>query len=571
MNNLNLSEKKTVDNLKIFQEKTNSAKINNEIKNEIDNLYEKFSYLSKDIFKIIGEKENSKKKWELVFCPWLNYFLVSIVYKKYFYEYLIENKEDLFFLKYEKNKIQYFYDHNDFMHNTNNLEWNIECLKIFYELDLNVNNNLILKNNFNYKSKKLKSDVNLKTKIRFFFSTFLKKFFLNKKFSYFTFPHRFSLFHKILLFIKTNRGAFFEEEIFTNYNKNFKYKPDLILRDKINEILLSKGINKFIAYCFSLYLPLSKLENYNFYKSHISHNNFKNKNYKSVFTQASHIDNEFKLHNLYEDIEKGKKINVIQHGNNYDLIHKKFHTGIEHEYFFDGNLLTWGWSNYDKEKKITSPRLMKFNSQFRKLKSNFKNESILYVLGPSLIWNFPRSQHISHDFHHCCNSMRIKFNQNINYDLKKKLIFRNYPYKSYNGMRNLNEYNEFKDSNFSKNKLLAKDVSQSYMLIFDHLSTANLESSVSDKPFFLFFKLENYFLSNKGIKLLKSLRDNQILFEDPIKFSQFISNLDYENIQNWWLERKRKTVINNFFNEYAYFSKNAVDDWANLIKSENHF
>ena len=52
MNNLNLSEKKIVDNLKMFQEKTNSTEINHEIKNEIDNLYKKFSSLSKDIFRI---------------------------------------------------------------------------------------------------------------------------------------------------------------------------------------------------------------------------------------------------------------------------------------------------------------------------------------------------------------------------------------------------------------------------------------------------------------------------------------------------------------------------------------
>ena len=569
MNNLGLSEKKIVKYLKKFQEQTNSVEINYQIKNEINNLYKKFSYISTDIFKILGEKQNSKKKWEIIFCPWLRYFLVSIVYKKYFYEFLIKNEKDLSFLKIEKEEIQYFYDHNDFMYNTNNIEWNIECLKIFYKYYSNVNNKFYLKDKFQYKFKNLKLNINIKKKIRFFLFTFIKKFFLNKKFSYFIFPHRFSLFHKILLFIKTNRGVYFEEENFVDYNKDFIYQPDLILRDKVKEILIHGGIDYSIASCFSLYLPLSKLENYNFYKSQNSYNNFKNKYYKTIFTQGGHIDNECKLHNIYEQCKKGKKINVIQHGNNYDLIDKKFHTGIEHEYFFNGNLFTWGWSNNEKERKISSPRIMKFNSQYNKIKVSSKSKTILYVLGPSLIWNFPRSQHISHNFYHCSNNMRIKFYKNITHDLKKKLIFRNYPYKSYDGMRNFNQYKDLKNFNFSKNILLAKDVSQSMMLIFDHLSTANLESSISRKPFFLFLKLENYFLSSKGKKILKNLKDNQILQEDPVKFSRFISNMNNEDVQNWWLDGVRKQAIDNFINDYAYFSRNALNDWTNLIKSEN--
>lgn len=239
--------------------------------------------------------------------------------------------------------------------------------------------------------------------------------------------------------------------------------------------------------------------------------------------------------------------------------------------FFNGNLYTWGWSNNAKEKKITSPRIMKFKSQFNKLENNFEDKNILYVLGPSLIWNFPRSQHISHNFHHISNEMRIKFNQNIESDLKKKIIFRNYPYKSYDGMRNLNESNDLKNLNFSKNKLLAQDVSQSFLLIFDHLSTANLECTITGKPFFLFFKLDNYFFSNKGFKVLKELRDQKILQEDPVKFSKLLSTLNYENIKDWWFEGKREQSVNNFINEYAYFSDTAIDDWSKLINSENNF
>ena len=62
MNNLNLSEKQIVDNLKIFQEQTNSFEIrNHQIKKEIDSLYKKFSYLSKIYLKSSAKKKIQKK------------------------------------------------------------------------------------------------------------------------------------------------------------------------------------------------------------------------------------------------------------------------------------------------------------------------------------------------------------------------------------------------------------------------------------------------------------------------------------------------------------------------------
>ena len=71
-------------------------------------------------------------------------------------------------------------------------------------------------------------------------------------------------------------------------------------------------------------------------------------------------------------IKINKKIKVIQHGNNYDLIEKKYHTGIEHEYIFQNELYTWGWSNNKNEIKVTSPRLMNFKRQFQKFKKKIK-------------------------------------------------------------------------------------------------------------------------------------------------------------------------------------------------------
>ena len=188
--------------------------------------------------------------------------------------------------------------------------------------------------------------------------------------------------------------------------------------------------------------------------------------FKILISQGSHIDNEIKLHELYK-LDKNKiKIKVIQHGNNYDLIEKKYHTGIEHEYIFQNELYTWGWSNNKNENKVTSPRLMNFKRQFQKFKKNKKAKKILYIVGPSLIWNFPRSLHISHNFHNKSANLRNKFFEVLGKEQRNKVILRTYPYKSYHGMNDFLEEKKARAINLSKNSKLIDDVHKSFILIF---------------------------------------------------------------------------------------------------------
>ena len=85
------------------------------------------------IFNQVNEVNEDKKHWEILIGPWFNYFLVSYLYKYFFFNYLIKNKINLFNNEYE-NFLSFkpFVDHNDFMYNTNDLNWNDVFINIFF-------------------------------------------------------------------------------------------------------------------------------------------------------------------------------------------------------------------------------------------------------------------------------------------------------------------------------------------------------------------------------------------------------------------------------------------------------
>ena len=85
--------------LKEFQENSNPIELNNNIKTETDIIYKKLLELSPKIFSLLNDQNVKLKKWEFIFSPWLRYFIVSIVYKRFFYLYLVKRKINLNFFK----------------------------------------------------------------------------------------------------------------------------------------------------------------------------------------------------------------------------------------------------------------------------------------------------------------------------------------------------------------------------------------------------------------------------------------------------------------------------------------
>ena len=113
--------------------------------------------------------------------------------------------------------------------------------------------------------------------------------------------------------------------------------------------------------------------------------------------------------------------------------------------------------------------------------------------------------------------------------------------------------------------LVEISLSNSSFLIYDHFGTATLEFLDSNKPFLIYLKIENYSLSNEGIKIFNFLKKVGILHENHESLIKMITYLDNNNISEWWNQKDRLIIINYIKKNYAYISANPINEWVEAI------
>ena len=126
-------------------------------------------------------------------------------------------------------------------------------------------------------------------------------------------------------------------------------------------------------------------------------------------------------------------------------------------------------------------------------------------------------------------------------------------------------------NNISKKNNFYLEAKETFVIIFDHISTANLECTTINKPFFLLFKSESYFLSDKAKKIFKELEQKEIFHQSHLSIYDLLLKVDKWNILEWWNDKNRKELIETFINEYAFYSKDPIKEWSDLINAKNKF
>ena len=200
--------------LKQFQIKTNGNDLNKVIADDQIKIKNKFFSNCKYILNEINDVNQDTQHWKMIFNSWLNFFIVSYLYKLYFFKSL-DHYEAQFLKGFENKKIDIsiFEDFNDFMYEANDLGWNYEFLQVFSLLEkktINKDFNLsdfikIKKKIIHNKSSKLYL---IKSKIKFVIDFFLKKI-LKKNFIFFAFPDRLNRFNRLKIYFKNFRKIYF--------------------------------------------------------------------------------------------------------------------------------------------------------------------------------------------------------------------------------------------------------------------------------------------------------------------------------------------------------------------------
>tara|TARA_Y100000590_G_scaffold326219_1_gene370212 strand:- start:1959 stop:3722 length:1764 start_codon:yes stop_codon:yes gene_type:complete len=539
-----------------------------------NNLLPQISYALNKLHKV--NKPNYY--WQIILSNWFHYFLTIIVHRDHFIEYLIKEKSII--EDHRKSKVNFnpSYDFVDFYRNTNSIKWNETLI---YQLIHFKNNSIslnkielstenIIKDN-NFKKNKLYF-LSIKSLIRRTIELFIRFIPRRKKYALLLFPWRFHWIHLIFLYVLSfgkiiphsrslEKKLFCEANLKCSASKELRIKFFNYLLENNNEYELEKKI-------ISLNIPISIIEN--FEEINKASINF-NKYYKTklIISFGSHIDNELLKNAIAEYKLKNVNVVVSQHGNVPRLIYHKYHRDLETEYVVGNLYITWGWRFRKKDLPISGARLL--NSKLRLkyyhlIHKKIKNR-ILYILSANKEWDFIK--HTYYFFNHYKNrkNRRINFLKNVPSQICKSLIIRNYHYKPYDGLENKNDLKKISDSlKFSK-KNIYYETAKSDILLFDSISTFNLEVMTINKPFLLLLEPNEFYLSYAGKIFFKNLEELSILHRNHESLINQILYLNKIGIDNWWRAILKNDKYKKILSTYANTNNDYFSKWISLVNS----
>ena len=320
--------------------------------------------------------------------------------------------------------------------------------------------------------------------------------------------------------------------------ENLKYSTLRISeKDEFDRI-----INNLINQCF----PKILYQNFDLKKLNFL------KNIKGIFSSINLTSQDY-FRFMISVLEK-KKIFTLQHGGLYNMQKKNLIEDFEKK-----NSTFLGWD------RSLSYRAF-FDHKFLQKKTIIEKKNFILFTTIKNI-NIVRYESETTDFKTNNDLVKnnIVFYKNLNSQIRDLLIIR-FPKHSYEWdlkglwikqLKNLKK--KIKPpifNNFDKAEIA---ISNSKIFICDHISTAFFEALYCGVPIVMFDNLKKYDFNVKTLKLLSELKKNNIIHDSPQKCATFINN-NYNNIDNWWNDRKIQKSINNL--KKFIFSK---DNELNLL------
>ena len=501
-----------------------------------------YQRILKDLSISLNNLHNIKfnsRSWEIIFGNWLRYF-VWICYERYYYlKQIIKNKKI--------NKI-YYSKNDNFIFALNNTE-SIAFASINDTWNSNFYNKIIEYQNFDCKKiffvskekNKVESYKNV-NKEENYIQKIIKKILNNLKFI---------KSQKDGVIINTYLPTFYEKILelsFLQIPKNWRLKKikyntfNQNLREKI--ILkknLDKSLENFIRVNIKNFLPISTVESFYEIIQKTKMSGLPEKP-KFIFTSNDFENNEIlKFYVALKTREENTKYIIGQHGNTYftDLRSDKFRS----EFNFSDKFLTWGYNTKEKFQSAFN-----FTSIGKKKYKACNKNKLLAIVSPLEFRMFPFNT-ISQTEKGFVNSIDI-----IN-GLKKTIyentVLRLHPsFKTRRGEYYINKY--FNNKNFNINfgeKPFSDARSSSKITFFNYDSTGILENLVMNYPTVCMWEDIYENINNNLSSKYKNLCDAKILFFNK---EDLISHLNsvWENIDDWWFDRKTQSLINEFNNNF---------------------
>jgi putative transferase (TIGR04331 family) len=514
-----------------------------------------FNYLKKlyiSILKSLSIKLNnlhnvnfSIKEWKIIIGPWLMAFLVKSFdsFENIKTALKKKNKFNIYFYQIDKKKIV-SNNYIDYAFNKSN-DFNYNQL-IYQEII-----NSSFKNNFIIKSKKFRNkkiNLNLEKKNNFFFDSIKKKVFSTKKFNVF---FDFNYINKLYKF-----GLIFFLKIFPNYAfEAYNYKVKKInhkIRNKSFNLISKNKFERFINYNLLKFLPMSYLESFGGILNDAKKINFRAKN---IFSSGSYISNDFFKIWLSLRVKENAKFYILYHGGGVPFKEHNF----GHDEKIANKVLVWHKPIKKKQEQL--PNLILRNTTLSRLKRD-----ILVTLDPNISYypvrtdDGPFSSLFLDDL-----NQKIKFSKLI-IDDSQRIVMRPYNNQIWDYKNRITKHlgKEIIDTNIK----FLDSLKKTKLHISGYLSTTFSQSISYNIPTLGLIVEDLYSFSSKFNYILKILKKNKILFDDPKKLHLFLKRNNYE-IDNWWNSKKIQRIIEIYKKDVLGENKDKLNGWINfLIKNK---
>ena len=377
------------------------------------------------------------------------------------------------------------------------------------------------------------------------FANFLKSFF-NSMIGKIYFDYLYiNLGLKIKIFLLTRIFPNFLFDKIHFPEKNF----DNFEREQKLNLKYSNKFEKFVNDNLFQFLPLSYLENFKILQSKAIKLNF---NANKIFSNGTYIHNDFFKIWLSTRLKKRAKFYIMFHGGGVPAKVRIFN----HDEKISDKILVW-------HKPVNNKQIQLPNLTLRNKKIQLKKKIILITLEPNISFypvrtdDGPISTIFLDDLEQkiSLSKLLIKKSQSIKirslttsiWEFKKRIV------------KSLGR------KHFDDNKRFTDSLRNSKIHISGYLSTTFGESITYDIPTLGLISKDVYDFSDQFNYVIKLLKKNQILFDDPIKLYQFLKRHNF-NLDKWWYTKNIRKTVEIYKKDLLGYSDYKIPKWISFIK-----
>lgn len=338
--------------------------------------------------------------------------------------------------------------------------------------------------------------------------------------------------------------------IFDDMKYEIKIYPKInyFLRDNLKPISSSDEFETILSKVIFKNIPILFLENYKEFSEKVLALPLKRS--KVFFTaNASHSNCIFKF--FVAEHHKNVKVLTAQHGGGYGV--DKVYVMEEYERSTSNLFYTWGWKDGENSRYLPHINLCRRNIRP-------KHKNVFFVMNSYSryayrLWFHPVSSSVLKYI-----NFSIRFLKNV--DSETELLIRLYNedviYKWYMKERILDNRINFQFDNL-KNQF-AKQLQKCYIYAVDHLGTTYLEALAINKPTIIFTNPDITYFRDSAKPYFDMLTEVKILHYSPESAAKHLNSV-YNNVDEWWMNKKVQRARGEFAYCYARPDKNWVQQW----------